>query len=108
MARKSPDELPPPAPTIEKREAQLISLAIDAAEKQLRDGTAGPSIICHYLKLASTREQLEKERLRAENDLLKARKATLDSQAHTEQLVADALKAFRSYHGDEDDDSDIY
>ena len=108
MARKSPDELPPPGPTVKKQEDRLITLAVDTAERMFLEGTAPPSIIVHYLKLGTTREQLEQERLRAENALLEARKATLEAQAHVEQLVADALKAFRSYHGDEDDAQDLY
>ena len=47
-----------PALTPEARENQLISLATDLAEKQLREGTASSQIIAHYLKLGSTREKL--------------------------------------------------
>ena len=37
----------------EARENQMIALAIDLAEKQLREGTAASSVITHYLKLGS-------------------------------------------------------
>ena len=53
----------PPATTPEARENQMVSLAIDLAEKQLAEGTASSQVITHYLKLATSREQLEKEKL---------------------------------------------
>lgn len=59
-----------PATTEDNRESQLVSLAIDLAERQLAEGTASSQVITHYLKLGSTREKLEQERLRRENELL--------------------------------------
>ena len=47
--------------TPEARENQLISLAVNLAEKQLREGTASSQVITHYLKLGSTKERMEKE-----------------------------------------------
>jgi len=104
MARKAQREEPTPGQTLEKREAQLINLAIEAAEKQLREGTAGPSVIVHYLKLGTTREQLEQDRLRRENELLRAKAESLESQARTEELFKEAIAAFKSYHGDGEED----
>ena len=49
-----------PALTPEARENQLVSLAVDLAEKQLREGTASSQVITHYLKLGSTKERIEK------------------------------------------------
>ena len=56
-----------PALSPEARENQLISLAVDLAEKQLQEGTASSQVITHYLKLGSTKERLEKEKLEEEN-----------------------------------------
>lgn len=89
----------PPARTVEARENQLISLAVDEAERQLRAGTASSQVITHYLKLGSTREKLEMERLRRENELLKAKTEALESSKRMEELVGEALKAMRSYSG---------
>ena len=50
-------EQPPAALTPEDRESQLIAAAVNLAEKQLRDGTASPSVITHYLRLASGKER---------------------------------------------------
>lgn len=89
----------PPATTPEARENQLISLAADLAEKQMADGTASAQVITHFLKLGSTREQLEQERLRHETELLKARVEGAASAKNVEALMGEALDAFRSYSG---------
>lgn len=90
-----------PATTLEGREAQLVSLAVDLAEKQLREGTASSQVMTHYLKLGSTREQLEQERLIRENELLRAKNEQLASAKKVEELYAAALDAMRSYAGQE-------
>lgn len=94
-----------PAISPEARENQLISLAVDLAEQQLRDGTASSQVITHYLKLGTTRERLEKEKLEEENKLLKAKTENLQSQKRVEDLYTKALNAMRKYagQGDEDD-----
>lgn len=91
-----------PALTPESRENQLISLAVDLAEQQLRDGTASSQVITHYLKLGSTRERLEKEKLEEENKLLKAKTEQLQSMKRMEELYADAIKAMQNYSGNGD------
>lgn len=93
----------PPATTLKGREDQLIALAVDVAEKQLRDGTASAQVITHYLKLGTTREVLEQERLRKENELLTAKVESLASQARVEDLYKNALEAMRRYSGQDED-----
>ena len=88
-----------PATTIEGRENQLISLAADLAEKQLIDGSASSQVITHFLKLASTREQLEQERLQRENLLLSAKVDQIASAKRIEELYGQALNAMREYAG---------
>lgn len=91
-----------PALTPEARENQLIALAVDRAEQQLLDGTASSQVITHFLKLGSMRERLERERLEEENKLLKAKTENLKSMKRSEELMEMALKAFRSYNGQDD------
>lgn len=91
----------PPATTPEARENQMINLSMDLAERQLRDGSASAQVITHYLKLGSTREDLEKRRLENEVKLLKARVSQIVSADDTKQLIKDALEAMVQYTGHE-------
>lgn len=93
-----------PALTEESREKQLIYLATDLAEQQLRDGTASSQVITHYLKLGSMREKLERERLAEENKLLKAKTEQIQSMKRVEELYAEAITAMRNYSGQGDPD----
>ncbi len=90
-----------PAGTETGREHQLVSLAIDLAEKQLIEGTASSQVLTHYLKLGSTREKLEQERLRRENELLTSKVEAMASAKKVEELYAMALDAMRAYSGQE-------
>lgn len=97
-----------PALTPEAREDQLVNLAVNLAEQQLRDGTASSQIIAHYLKRGSMRERLEMERLAEENKLLRAKTEALQSQKNIEDLYAKAIKAMKSYSGVGDDEDEYY
>lgn len=89
----------PPATTPQARENQLIALAIDEAEKQLRAGTASSQVITHFLKLGTVRESLEREKITHENELLKARSEAIASGARMEELYGKAIQAMRGYQG---------
>jgi hypothetical protein len=102
-----------PATTPEARENQLIAAAVDLAEKQIRNGTASSQVISHYLKLGSSREKLEQERLAKENELLDAKREAMEAQARVEGVYTAALEAMRAYAGQpsqtvvvQDDDDD--
>lgn len=88
-----------PAISPEARENQMIALAVDCAERQLMEGTASPSVIVHYLKLGSTKDRIEKEKLENEVKLLTAKTEALQSQKQIQELYADALSAMRTYQG---------
>ncbi len=92
-----------PATTPEGRENQLISYAMDLAERQLVDGTASAAVITHFLKAASTREGLEQERLKNENLLISAKVEQISSGRRMEELYENAIGAMKQYtgHGDE-------
>lgn len=97
-----------PALTPEARENQMISLAVDLAEKQLMEGTASSQVITHYLKLGSTKERLEKEKLEEENKLLKARTEALQSAKRVEELYTNAIAAMKRYSGNVRGDENEY
>ena len=98
-----------PALTPEARENQLIYLATDLAEKQLREGTASSQVITHYLKLGSTKEKIEKEILERQKELITAKTEALKSNKKIEELYENAITAMKRYSGliyneEEDDD----
>lgn len=88
-----------PATSPEEREDELINLAVDLAEKQLRDGTASTQVIVHYLKLGSTRGMLEQEMLQHQTELVRAKTESLQSSKRIEELYNNALEAMRVYGG---------
>lgn len=91
------------------REQQLISMAVDLAEKKLLDGTASNQLIVHYLKLASTREQLEKAKIEKEIAQLEAKTNAIQSTARLEELFLKATNAMKSYGAsiNKDDDEEL-
>lgn len=102
-----------PALTPEARENQLIYLATNLAEQQLRDGTASSQVITHYLKLGSSKDRIEKEILEKQKELISAKTEALKSAKHIEELYANAIQAMRQYSGNdtsnkEDNDDDEY
>lgn len=95
-----------PALSPEARENQMVALAVDLAEQQLRDGTASSQVITHFLKIGSMRERLERERLEEENKLLRAKTKDIEERGDYKALVEDALKAFQKYSGNGDADAE--
>lgn len=114
MAKKKGDESARkhrPAPTPEARENQLIALAVDLAEQQLRDGTASNQVIVHYLKLGSSRERMEQKMLEKKTELAEAKTESIQSAQRIEELYSNALDAMRLYSGNnrlEDADDEPY
>lgn len=98
MAKKKEDlKASRPMITPEGREQQLISLAVDLAEKQLRDGSASPSVINHYLKMASKRETLEREILEKQSKLIEVKAQNFAQGKEQEQLAKAAIEAMKTY-----------
>ncbi len=95
-----------PAYSPQEREFQLISLATDEAERQMREGTASAQVITHFLKAGSERERLERAKMEYETELLKARTDNLANAGKMEELTERALKAFRQYSGQDTGDQD--
>lgn len=93
-----------PAITPEGRENQMCALAIDLAEKQLREGTASSQVITHFLKLASSKEKLEKEILEKQRELLTAKTEALKAEQRIEELYTDAINAMKEYSGNINND----
>lgn len=97
-----------PALTPEAREIQLIALATDLAEEQLRNGTASSQVISHFLKLGSTRAELEKEKLVRENRLMEVKAEAIEADKHKDEMFKEAIEAMRRYQGISNGDVDEY
>lgn len=93
-----------PALTPEARENQMIALAVDLAEKQLMEGTASSQVITHFLKLGSSKAELEREKLAMEAEMMRAKTESLKSQKKMEEVYINALNAMKRYSGHGDDD----
>lgn len=93
-----------PARTVEGREQQMMALAMDLAERKLRDGTASNQLICHFLKQATVQAELEKEKIKAEVELRKAQVKSIHDQKNMEEAYNKAIEALKTYQGIKDED----
>lgn len=90
-----------PAHDPNSREKQLVSLAVDLAEKQLIDGTASSSVINHFLKLASSREEIERDILEKQAKLIGAKADAINSDKDSDTLARQAIEALSGYASSE-------
>ena len=79
-------------------ENEMIALAMEQARKQLMEGTASSQIVVHYLKLASSKENLEQQIAEQQLELLKAKTDAIKSAKRSEELYAEAIKAMQEYN----------
>lgn len=90
----------------EIREQQITLMAYDEVEKRIKNGTATSQELTHFLKIGSQRYEYEIEKLKRENELLEAKKKSLDSSEVIKELYQNALNAFSSYSGNENEDEE--
>jgi hypothetical protein len=75
-------------------------MAYDLAERQILEGSASSQVTTHFLKMGSSREQLEQQRLDYENQLTQVKIEAMEGQKRTEELMIEALNAMRGYRGE--------
>lgn len=92
--------------TTEGRENEMIALAMDLAEEQLRNGTASSQLITEFVKRGSTKARLEKEILQEQKELMKAKTEALQSAKNIEELYAGAIKAMQKYTGHQEEEEE--
>lgn len=92
--------------TPEGRQNILINLAINLAEKQLRDGSASSQLISHFLKLATVKDQLEIKKLEADITLSQAKVKSIENSSKLEELLSHAIDAMKDYGGESDENFD--
>lgn len=103
MPKGKPMMQEPPAKTVEAREKQIIALAVEEAEKRIRNGTASSQLLSHYLRLGTVKAQKELELLEVEKQLKQAKIEAYKTAQRQEELMEEAMAAFRSYSGYEEE-----
>ena len=90
------------------RQSQLIALAIDRVEQRIMDGTATSQELVHFLRLASQKDEhdLELEKLRHENALLKEKTEAIKAQKESAVMFSEAIAAMKSYRCPIDEDEE--
>ena len=96
-----------PARTPEEQEQLMINLSMKQAEQMLIEGRAPAQIVVHFLRLATENAKLQNDKLKADTEMALSKSESIKAQVHYEELIEDAMKAFRSY-GIEDNKEDIY
>lgn len=91
------------AMTPEAREQEMIGLAVNLAEQQLRDGTASSQVISFYLKMGAERERLERDILRAQSELYQAKTKAINDTAMNNEMIQEAMRMFKVYSGHRDE-----
>ena len=90
----------PPAPrSEEEEEKRACGLAMDLAMKWMQEGTAPAQIVCHFLKIQSTREKIELEKLQHDTELSKAKREALLVAKEMERKHDEVIAAIKSYSG---------
>ncbi len=88
----------PDRPTsLKDAEDELIALALDQAREQLRNGTASPSTLNYYLKLAGSRERIEREVMEHQIKLLEAKARSIERSETETQAYLDAIEIMKNY-----------
>lgn len=95
----SPKRKSKPARTQQAREKQLTALAMDVAEKQMRSGKVSSQVLTHFLKLGTVQAELELEKTKHENELLRAKTENIKAQENSEKKYAEVIAAMRKYSG---------
>lgn len=88
-----------PASSPQNRENQLIDLAMGLVEDRIRSGMASDSLLVQICRMGSSREKLEKEHLRVQNELARAKTHSIESADKMDAMYQQAMEAMRTYSG---------
>jgi hypothetical protein len=86
-----------PPTTPEEQENRLVSLAFEAIERRIQDGSASAQELVHFAKLGSTREKLERQKIEYEIKLAEVKAESYATQGRIEELYVKAVDAMQSY-----------
>ena len=68
------------------------------------DGTVSSQTLAHWLKLGSSRHRKEMQKMQADLDLAYAKIQQMEQSGQGDEKLERALKAFRNYSGQPDED----
>lgn len=89
----------PPARTPEEFEKRCINLAEQQAEEMLAEGKAPTQVLLHYLKLGTSKAELEKTKLEHETVLLSAKTDALKTTKETVEAYQELINVIKGYSG---------
>lgn len=92
----------PPGATQKTVEDEMVNLAMELARKKMKDGSASPQIVVHFLRLGSLLAQVELKKAENETLLLEAKARAIDSSRDNNSLYLQAINAMRKYTGESD------
>lgn len=96
-----------PALTPYEVEQQAIAMANELAYKQLREGTASPQVILHFLRRGSERERLEMENLKQQTALAEAKVSSIQEAKTEGEKYIRAIEAMKRYSGNDTNDQNV-
>lgn len=91
----------PPARTPQGRENELVALAYEQAELELREGKASQAVLVHLLRIGSEREKQERLKLEAEIALANRKIQEQDASSDVKRLLEEAVDSMRVYRGEQ-------
>lgn len=97
-----------PARTAEERENQLISEAMDAAEERILSGSAPSQLLIHFLRLGTEKYRLEREKLRSDVELSKAKTEQIKAMDDIKELYQEAIGAMKLYSGNSEEMDEFF
>jgi hypothetical protein len=80
-------------------ENEMIALAYLEVERRIRNHEASSQELCHFLKMGSEKERLEREKLEVEMELQRVKAEAIESGKHMEELYKEAIEAMKLYSG---------
>lgn len=94
---ESKQQKAPPARTPEELEKRCINLAEQQAERMLQDGNAPTQVLLHYLKLGTSKAELERAKLEHETKLLEAKTTAIKESEVTAKFMETVVEAIKGY-----------
>lgn len=84
-------------PTGKDIENELINLSINRTRELLQSKKPPVQLLLHFLKLATEKTMLEREKLRHENTLIAAKTKSIKDSSNMPELINRAIAAMTEY-----------